>query len=87
MTVSIGYKSSETTAIFSLGSIRFIYLKKNNKKSTKKKKLSSFLNMPSRELNLFEDHNELNKNVYYVKKSSEFSTIKPIKTQLRIKLI
>ena len=67
MTVSIGYKSSETTAIFSLGSIRFICLKKKTNKQTKKK-LSSFLNMPSRELNLFEDHNELNKNVYYIKK-------------------
>ena len=65
MTVSIGCKSSVTTLIFSLASIRLICLKKNKKT---KKKLSSFLNMPSRELNLFEDHNELNENVHYVKK-------------------
>ena len=42
--------------IFTLASISFDLLQKN---------LNSSLNIPSRELNLIENHNELNKNVQY----------------------
>ena len=56
MTVYIGYKSSVMTVIFCVELIGLIYYKKN---------LNSSINIPSRELNLIEDHNELNKNVHY----------------------
>lgn len=57
MTVYIGYKSSATTVIFSLASRSLICYKQNN--------LNSSLNIPYTELNLLEDHNELNKNVHF----------------------
>ena len=57
MTVYIGYKSSATTVIFSLASRSLICYEQNN--------LNSSLNIPYTELNLLEDHNELNKNVHF----------------------